>query len=262
MRRGARRVVLVVEAIYSFVADWIYVAFWQLYGLLTSDDTRQYLTSVPERETAVVMIPGVYEPWRFMKPLNDLLHENGYHVYVVAGLGYNTGKIPDMAEIVHRFVEELETDRVVIVAHSKGGLIGKYLLANYNDDGRVRHVVAINSPFEGSIYANFAPVHTVRMFSTRDAVITKLRLNREVNTHITSIYSVYDPNIPKGSRLDGATNISVDVIGHFRIISSPKLHEKLLQVLERVDAGAAPHRRAARTTGGPEVVKGRNLPRD
>lgn len=225
----------------SYVAiDWLYVAAWQVYGLFTSGDVRQYLNPANPRETAVVIIPGVYEPWRFMKPLSDMLHREGYPVHVIAGLGYNTGTIPAMASIVRRYLVETDIIRAVVVAHSKGGLIGKYVLADLNEDGRLKHVVAINTPFAGSIYADFAPVRTVRAFSTRDAVITRLRANRLVNTTITSVYSKYDPNIPHSSFLEGATNVTIDTIGHFHVVSSKEVHRSVLEILERVEARANP----------------------
>ena len=240
MPRAPRRLRAALRVLFYVVIDWLYVAAWQVYGLFTSSDTRQYLNPPNPRETAVVIIPGVYEPWRFMKPLSDTLHREGYPVHVIAGLGYNTGNIPAMASIVHRYLVESDTTRAVVVAHSKGGLIGKYVLANLNEDGRLKHVVAINTPFAGSIYANFAPVRTVRIFSTRDAVIARLQANLMVNTTITSVYSKYDPNIPHSSFLEGATNVTIDIIGHFHVVSNKEVHRRLLEILERIEVGANP----------------------
>lgn len=253
------RVRRVLSGVFAFVLDWLYVGWWQVFSLFTSNDVRQYLDHAEPRDTVVIMLPGVYEPWRFMKPLSDLLYRSGYHVYVIPGLGYNTGHVPQMADIVRRFIEELDSPSIVLVAHSKGGLIGKYLLAHDNADGRVKHLMAINSPFAGSIYANFAPVQTVRIFSTRDATIRRLQLNRNVNRTITSIYSVFDPNIPRGSHLEGATNISVDLVGHFRIVGSPELHERLLEVLADVESRTAHSAATHRTTEAPEIVKPRDV---
>ena len=47
--------------------------------------------------------------------------------------------------------------------------------------------------------------------------------NAAVNRQITSIYSSWDPIIPNGSVLDGATNIELPVTGHFRILDRPEL---------------------------------------
>ena len=46
-----------------------------------------------------------------------------------------------------------------------------------------------------------------------------------VNGRITSIWAEFDPHIPGGSRLQGATNVELPVQGHFRILGSPELLE-------------------------------------
>jgi pimeloyl-ACP methyl ester carboxylesterase len=173
-----------------------------------------------------------------MKPLSDMLYRHGYPVHVIAGLGYNTRQVPVMAYLVHRFVVTSGIQRAVVIAHSKGGLIGKYVLAHYNEDDRIRHLIAINTPFSGSVYADFAPVGHVRIFSRRDATITRLRMNEIVNSRITSLYSKFDPTIPHSSYLEGATNLTLDTIGHFHVVSSKRLHAMVLDVLERVEASA------------------------
>jgi pimeloyl-ACP methyl ester carboxylesterase len=42
-----------------------------------------------------------------------------------------------------------------------------------------------------------------------------------INSRITSIYGPFDPHIPEGSVLPGATNIELPVAGHFRILGDP-----------------------------------------
>ena len=70
-------------------------------------------------------LPGVYEPWRFMKPLSDLLHAEGYHVYVIAGLGYNTGRVPAMARIVRGQVLSLREREFVDAASGRRTPVGR-----------------------------------------------------------------------------------------------------------------------------------------
>ena len=55
-------------------------------------------------------------------------------------------------------------------------------------------------------------------------------LGREtsVNGRIVSVFGPYDPHIPEGSALEGATNIAVPTPGHFRVLASPKTHTAVL----------------------------------
>ena len=73
----------------------------------------------------VLILPGVYESWHFMRPLIDVLHEHGHPVHVVTPLGTNRRPVAPSAEIAAEYLREHDLHDVVIVAHSKGGLIGK-----------------------------------------------------------------------------------------------------------------------------------------
>lgn len=219
--------------------DWTYVWYRQGERWLRRDDPLRFrheptsLAGSPQL-SPLIFIPGVYEPWEYMKPLIELAHAWKYPVYVVEPLGYNVGNIPHMAELARRYIDDQDIRDSIIIAHSKGGLIGKYLLAYHNQDRRVRHVIALNSPFGGSLYAELAPVRNVRALSPEDRLIKELAANREVNRRITSIYNRIDPQIPEGSKLEGADNIEIDAIGHFRIVKHPQAHQAVLDTLQRL----------------------------
>ena len=121
-----------------------------------------------------------------------------------AKLGYNIGAIDVMARIVSEYLESLNLRDVIVIAHSKGGLIAKQALAKPDTVHRVRHVIAINTPFSGSRYANLFLMPSVRMFMPTGLIITQLALNNAINSHISSLYSVFDPHIPETSHLEGA----------------------------------------------------------
>jgi triacylglycerol lipase len=164
-----------------------------------------------------------------MQPVAEHLFRAGHPVHVLDKLGYNTGAIPAMAEVVREHLDELDLSGVVVVAHSKGGLIAKSALAEPETFRRVRRVIAINTPFAGSRYAYLFLIRSVRMFTPTGPVIRALQADLVVNSVISSLYSVFDPHIPETSRLVGAENIVLPAIGHFRPISDP-------DTLRQVDA--------------------------
>lgn len=214
-------------------ADWLYAARWELHSLRRGVLAPEYGAAGAD-EVPVVLVPGVFESWRFLQPVIDALHAGGHPVHVVTSLGFNGGEIPEMARRVRRHVDEegLGTrGGLVLVGHSKGGLIGKQLLAHHNHDGRFRHLVAINSPFSGSSLARFVPLPAVRVFAPGGELLQILTGREDLNRSITSIYSRIDPNIPGSSRLAGARNISIDTVGHFRLLADPRLGTVLLEVL-------------------------------
>jgi pimeloyl-ACP methyl ester carboxylesterase len=181
----------------------------------------------------VVILPGVYETWHFLRPIADELNRRGHPVHVLHAMGINRDAIPATAALVARELSALDLHGVALVAHSKGGLIGKHLLAYNDPDGRVDRLVAVATPFGGSRLARYAVGSTLRAFLPGDPVIRSLADERAVNARITSIYPRFDPNIPEGSRLEGATNVEIPLWGHFRILTSA---QALAAVVASVEA--------------------------
>ena len=128
----------------------------------------------------------------------------------------------------------------MLVAHSKGGLIGKLAMLREDPDGRIDSMIAVNTPFAGSSYARWFLVPSVRAFIPTDTTIVALAAEREVNARITSVYSDWDPHIPAGSALDGAQDVVLTTPGHFRPLADPELHALLLERLLSPGAAAAP----------------------
>lgn len=169
----------------------------------------------------VVVIPGVYETWQFMLPLIRALHRAGHPVHVVTVLEWNLLDVPESAKLVARHIEEQDLTGAVIVAHSKGGLIGKYLMLALDPQARVDRMIAVCSPFSGSRYARYVLAPSLRVFSPRNALTLHMARDEALNRRITSVYGLFDPHIPEGSVLPGARNIQLQAAGHFRILKHP-----------------------------------------
>lgn len=170
----------------------------------------------------VLLIPGVLEEWTMMRQVADRLNAAGHPVHVLPELRNNIITVDEASELVASYLVAGDLTDVVVVAHSKGGLIGKRLLLGEAAD-RVRHVIAIASPFAGSTLARLVPSRTIRALGPDDATILDLAAHPEVNDRITSVYPSFDPHIPDGSHLEGATNVEVEAIGHFRILKDPEV---------------------------------------
>ncbi|MDQ4501728.1 alpha/beta hydrolase [Sinomonas sp. ASV322] len=179
----------------------------------------------PARATApaVVLIPGIYEPAEFMSPLRRQLEARGHRVIVLPELGYNRRTIPDSAAAVANRLRALGVRGAVVVAHSKGGLIGKLLMTAYADEGLVTRMLAVSTPFEGARYSRYAPTRPLRSFHAGHPVMGSLAKNLEANARIVSVGAVVDPLIGRTTRLDGGRNIVLPVVGHFRILADPGL---------------------------------------
>ncbi|HEX9227794.1 MAG TPA: alpha/beta hydrolase [Arthrobacter sp.] len=223
-----------------WVQDYLYAAGRQILSAASRTKPEDFLGGTGR---PVVVIPGVYEDWRFMLPLVRRLHEAGHPVHVLALLRRNRHAVPKAADLIAGYIRERELTDVMIVAHSKGGLIGKFVMMQLDPERRIAGMVAVCTPFSGSRYASFMLLPSLRAFSPRSAVTMQLAREERVNQHITSVYGGFDPHIPEGSVLPGARNIQLDTAGHFRILADGETVRTVL------DIAAAPDRRALPDVG-------------
>jgi pimeloyl-ACP methyl ester carboxylesterase len=212
-----------------WVRDYLYAAYWQCRAVLARTKPDAFLSGAG---TVIVVVPGVYETWRFLQPLIEELHGRGHPVHVIEVLRWNTLPVAGAAEAVNEYLRTNDLHDVVIVAHSKGGLIGKYVMALGSEARRVRAMLAVATPFGGSRYASFMLAPTLRIFRPSDATIVALGADEAINANIVSIFGEFDPHVPGGSALVGAKNVPLDTGGHFRILANPRVIAELAVLAE------------------------------
>ena len=205
----------VLERAQWWVQDYAYAASRQVLGLASGVKPETFHSG---NERPVLVIPGIYENWHFMLPLITAVHQAGHPVHVVTVLQWNRKSVPEGARLVADHLASQDLRDVVLLAHSKGGLIGKFAMMGMNGDKRIDRMIAVCSPFSGSRYARFMLAPSLRAFSPLNAITVQMAREQNVNQHISSVFGTFDPHIPEGSVLPGARNIKLDVAGHFRIL--------------------------------------------
>lgn len=218
----------------AWLLDYRYVVHWQVRGLLDRTDPADYLEPAGTAPP-VLLLPGIYERWHFLRPVADLLRDQGHPVHVLTRLRWNTAPVAASAEHVAAYLQEHDLREVLVVAHSKGGLIGKFAMLHADPEGRIARMIAIATPFAGSRYARYFLARSIRAFSPRDRTLRLLGEQLEVNTRITSIWGAFDPHIPGGSRLEGAVNVPLRTSGHFRIVRAAELLEAVRRAAAAAD---------------------------
>jgi hypothetical protein len=211
--------------------DYVDAVRGQVAPLLQHHDPADYLDGRPGLRD-VVVLPGIWETWRFLLPVVERLHRAGHPVHAVTALRTNGATVDSSADVVAGYLADHDLSDVLIVAHSKGGLIGKDVMLRPGDGDRVRKMFAVSTPFSGSIYARYILLPSLHAFSPKDPTTVRLAADRSVNDRITSVWAAFDPHIPGGSALPGAENHRIADGGHFRILRNR-------EVLARLDRFAA-----------------------
>ncbi len=246
----------------AWLVDYGYMLRGTLATVIHHTPPKHYLGHIVEGKAPVILIPGILGRWSFMKHLGDRISLQGHPVYIVPGLGLNIYSVPTAAKtlralVVHivpalghippkvgrgaqavrELIEKENISGAILVAHSKGGLIGKYLLAHHNADNRVLGMVAIATPFSGSAMAKLVPHDSFRELRTDSEIIRDLEKHHAVNDRIISVIPEYDNHVwaERGSFLDGAAaNIEVPVSGHHKVVFSHAVLQAVLDSIEKL----------------------------
>lgn len=225
-----------VKKLGHWVRDYIYLTHKQSQAFIFRKPPIHYLGHVDSGKPPIILIPGLFEKWHFLQAIADPLSLKGHPVYVLEHLKYNSTEISLAAKLVRELIEEKNLKEVTLIAHSKGGLIGKYLLTFYNKDERVKKLISIASPFAGSAITNFFRHKTIKELSPNSDIIKDLHKEKKANSKITSIYGVFDNHVWPGSscHLEGAENIKVDVYGHHKILNSKRVIDIVMNKVEEI----------------------------
>lgn len=221
----------------AWLADYGYMVRGMLLMVVHREPPQHYLGHIVEGKVPVILIPGISHRWSFMKHLGDEVSLQGHPVYIVPNLRNNLYNISTSAKILRSLIEKENISGAVLIAHSKGGLIGKYLLAHYNTDNRVLGMVSIATPFSGSAIAKLIPRDSYRELRSDSEIVRDLETHKSENERIISIIPEYDNHVwaERGSFLDGAAdNIEVPVHGHHKVLFSGHVLQVVLDSIEKI----------------------------
>lgn len=224
--------------------DYAYALQAQVQGLLPDDAAARRLEVPPgggPGRVPVVLLPGIYEPWQVMAPLAWALHDAGHPVHVLRTLGRQGAPVGALADAVRAELDERGLTDVWLVAHSKGGLVGKSLLVDDAADAlatgaprRYRGLVAVATPWSGSVLAPLVPLHAVRELGPRAAGLLALAAQTEADADIVAVRPRWD-QLVRGASWSvapaGAREVVLDSDGHFGVMRDPELHRVVLEVL-------------------------------
>lgn len=227
----------------AWAADYWYCGRQMARGAVSvvlREDPRSWQEVEGVTRLPVVVLPGIYETWRMMRPVADALRAAGHPVHVVPEVGLNLAPIRTVAEAVARHVGDESLERFAIVAHSKGGLVGKAVLLHPAVGDRVTVLVTVATPFAGSSWAVWAPPGSgVRSLTPWARGVRALSREARANARIVSLVPRWDPHVPDDAHVTGGTNIRLPETGHFAPLGSPRVHRVVVAHLAGQGRGAA-----------------------
>jgi len=160
--------------------------------------------------------------------------------------------VPQVELAITELCARTGSDRVILVAHSMGGLVARAWLRRHGA-ARVARIITIGTPHHGTALANLAAGANARQMSRVDGApsgwLAQMAASETPETRalITSIYSHHDNIVaPQASaQLPGARNIAFGGIGHVALASDARVLRQLLAEItiksEVAQPPSAPH---------------------
>jgi triacylglycerol lipase len=191
----------------------------------------------------VLLIHGFWQTRNTMAVMEQRLRADGYQVlsfHLGGFLGnFNSRGIPHLARRIEDKLERLhergEFGRLHIIGHSKGGLVGRYLVARRGWHDRVRTLVTLGSPHHGTPTAWIGLVgftglvsRSVWQMLPNSSLIGDLQDSPvPATTRFVSIYSKADLVCPwRYSQLSEAEGVDIHNrvvagLGHMELVDDP-----------------------------------------
>ncbi|XLZ72221.1 alpha/beta fold hydrolase [Massilia sp. SR12] len=193
---------------------------------------RVYLASAP-RGLPVLMVHGYGANGGFWVHLAAQLEAQGFS-HATVDLEPVFGDIEDYALQLEQAAQGLlaasGSGRLVIVAHSMGGLVARAWLRRFGA-ARVARIITLGTPHHGTDLAHMGPGDNARQMRRDAEWLAQLdAADRGQRGLMTSIYSWHDNIIaPQDScHLPGARNIALHGIGHVALGRHPAITKHIL----------------------------------
>jgi hypothetical protein len=224
------------KKVLGWLVDSVYAGHCVITTIIHKNPPSHYLGHVVDGKVPVVIIPGIFSHWGFMKKIADAISLLGHPVYLVPELRYNLYNVPESSSFVSKVIQKENLKNVIFIAHSKGGLIGKYTMIHHNEEKRIIGMVSIATPYSGSAMTKILPIEPVKELHNDSILIKDLSSHTAVNKNIVSISPEFDYYVwaEKGSYLEGARNIIVNVHGHHTIMFDAGVIEKIKESIEKM----------------------------
>ncbi len=138
----------------------------------------------------------------------------------------------DVQKKVKQILEENNTQNLILIAHSMGGLIASYYALNLAQDNHITDIISIATPYGGSSFAKIAIGKCAKEMKKKSVFIEELRkkIEKEKIINFYFITSKTDQLVRPQSALIG-NNLEkqyiLNDVGHISLLFSKKVNDQI-----------------------------------
>lgn len=207
-------------------------------GLLVGD--------VEAAGTPIVLVHGIFDNRSIFTLLRRGLHRRGFGSTYALNYSPLTDDIrlvsARLRSLVSHVCEETGHERVHVIGHSLGGLIGRYLVQRLGGDEHVHTLVTLGTPHAGTLPAHIVPLELTRQMRTDSDLIAELAEPApQCRTRFLAVWSDIDQLvIPQANaRIDHpdlrARNVLVRGVGHLSLPVDGRVIKEIAGTLALLD---------------------------
>lgn len=211
-------------------------------GLLVGD--------VEAAGTPIVLVHGIFDNRSIFTLLRRGLHRRGFGSTYAFNYSALTADIRAVSQrlgtLIEQVCDETGHDRVHVVGHSLGGLVGRYLVQRLGGDERVHTLVTLGTPHAGTIPARIVPIELARQMRVDSDLIAELAEPAPgCRTRFLAVWSDIDQLvIPQAhARIDHpdlrARNVLVPGVGHLSLPVDGRVVREIATTLALLDEPSA-----------------------
>lgn len=207
-------------------------------GLLVGD--------VEAAGTPIVLVHGIFDNRSIFTLLRRGLHRRGFGSTYALNYSALTDDVRAVSQrlgtLIEQVCDETGHERVHVVGHSLGGLIGRYLVQRLGGDERVHTLVTLGTPHGGTLPAHIVPLELARQMRIDSDLIAELAEPAPgCRTRFLAFWSDIDQLvIPQShARVDHpdlrARNVLVRGVGHLSLPVDGRVVREIATTLALLD---------------------------
>lgn len=178
----------------------------------------------------VILIPGLHETNFFLYKIAKNINTLGYKIHVIPNFNSTNG-IEQISHKLNDVVSIIESNEIILISHSKGGLVAKYFIDTSSQAKKIKYSISIATPYKGTLFGKLK-FHGLHEVEPNSRFINCLS-STENNAKIINFYPKFDNHVIPNNNLtlEGANNIKINVNGHTRILTSVILQDEIVTLL-------------------------------